>query len=124
MRQMRRMTNQMNHMLSDPFGGFGLLGGLGIPSIMGMGAGPLMPRMAQFNPQPPMNRLLAVTGSPNGGMSFSSSSSVFCMSSGANGQPQVYKETSTTRTGPNGTKETRRTVEGNLMLYLSKEDVT
>lgn len=112
MRQMRRMTNQM---MSDPFGGFGLFGGLGIPSIMqmGMGAGPLMPRMTAFNP-PPMNRLLtSAAGSPNGGVSFSSSSSsVFCMSSG-NGQPQVYKESSTIRTGPNGVKETRRTVEGN-----------
>lgn len=112
MRQMRRMTNQM---MSDPFGGFGLFGGLGIPSIMqmGMGPGPLMPRMTAFNP-PPMNRLLtSAAGSPNGGVSFSSSSSsVFCMSSG-NGQPQVYKESSTIRTGPNGVKETRRTVEGN-----------
>lgn len=118
MRQMRRMTNQM---MSDPFGGFGLFGGLGIPSIMQMGAGSLMPRMGAnlFNAVPPMNnRLLAIAGqSPNGlngGMSFSSSSSsVFCMSNGPNGQ--VYKETSSTRTGPNGTKETRRTVEGNTL---------
>lgn len=111
MRQMRRMTNQM---MSDAFGGFGLFGGLGIPSIMSMGMGsPLMPRMAGFNALP-MNRLLsAPAGSPNGGVSFSSSSSVFCMSSGGNGQPQVYKESSTIRQGPNGVKETRRTVEGN-----------
>lgn len=107
MRQMRRMTNQM---FSDPFGGFGLFGGMGImqPSIMQMGVNPLMPRIA---PMPTMNRLLAATGPP-GGVSYSSSSSVFCMSSGSNGQPQVYKETSSTRTGPNGLKETRRTVEG------------
>lgn len=114
MRQMRRMTNQM---FSDPFGGFGLLGGgmlggMGMPSIMQMGAAPLMPRMGFSSP--PMNRLLtSAVGSPNA--SFSSSSSVFCMSSAPGQMPQVYKETSSTRTGPNGVKETRRTVEGKTL---------
>ena len=108
MQQMRRMTNQM---MSDPFGGF--LGGFGMPGMMMGGLGTsLMPRLGGFSamPMPTMNnRLLSAGG---GGVSFSSSSSTFCMSTGANGQPQIYKETSSTRTGPNGLKETRRTVEG------------
>lgn len=103
MRRMRQMTNQM---ISDPFAGFG--GMFGMPSIMDMGAGSLMPRMNNGFSQ--MNRLLAAPV-PNAGMSYSSSS-VFCMSSNGNGQPQIYKETSSTRTAPNGVRETRRTVEG------------
>lgn len=33
------------------------------------------------------------------------------MSSGADGRPQVYQETSSVRNGPDGIKETRRTVQ-------------
>lgn len=103
MRQMRQITNSLFN--NDPFGMFG-----GMPSIgssMGMGMG-LIPS-SRFSPMP-MNRLLQA---PQMGMSssFSSSSSVFCMSNDGSGQPQIYKETSSVRTGPNGVKETRRTVE-------------
>lgn len=110
---MRRMR-QMSQMMSDPFGGFGLFGGnMGIPSIMDMSAGSLMPRMApmQNNAFNGMNRLLSAQMGGAPAVSYSSSS-VFCMSSNGNGQPQIYKETSTMRSGPNGIRETRRTVEG------------
>ena len=101
MRQMRQITNSLfSH---DPFNMFGM-GGIG--GNMG-----LMPA-ARFAPMPTMNRLLA---SPfqigPSSSSYSTSSSVFCMSSDGSGQPQVYKETSSIRTGPDGVKETRRTVE-------------
>jgi hypothetical protein len=61
----------------------------------------------EFPQMQPMNRLLSV---PQNGMAYSTSS-VFSMSSGPDGQPQVYKATSSTRTGPGGVKETRKTVE-------------
>lgn len=107
MRQMRQITNSLfNH---DPFGMFGM------PSI-GSSMG-LLPA-ARFNPMAgmqSMNRLLAgpMSMSP-ASSSFSSSSSVFCMSNDGSGQPQIYKETSSVRTGPNGVKETRRTVEDSM----------
>lgn len=110
--RMRQMTNQM---ISDPFAGFGMFG---MPSIMNMGAGSLMPRMNN-NGFSQMNRLLAAPPLANGmsnGMSSYSTSSVFCMSSNGNGQPQIYKETSSMRAGPNGVRETRRTVEGKSLL--------
>jgi Myelodysplasia-myeloid leukemia factor 1-interacting protein len=126
MRQMRHMTNQM--MRGDPFGGFGLFGGMRIPSIMDMGAGShsqhlsLMPHMnMNMNMNhgfPDMSRLLAVPQGSTPGVSYSSSS-VFCMSSNGNGQPQIYKETSSMRAGPNGVRETRRTVEGTYYAYTS-----
>lgn len=118
MRQMRHMSQQM--MRGDPFGGFGLFGGMRIPSIMDMGAGShsLMPHMnMNMNINhgfPDMSRLLAQGSAP--GVSYSSSS-VFCMSSNGNGQPQIYKETSSMRAGPNGVRETRRTVEGMLIHH-------
>ena len=103
------MTNQM---ISDPFASFGMFG-MGMPNIMNMGAG-LMPRMNN-NGFSQMNRLLAAPQVANG-MSSYSTSSVFCMSSNGNGQPQIYKETSSMRAGPNGVRETRRTVEGKCLL--------
>jgi hypothetical protein len=117
MRRMRHMTNQM--MGGDPFGGFGLFGGMRIPSIMGAGSHSLMPHMnMNMNINhgfPDMSRLLAVPQGATPGVSYSSSS-VFCMSSNGNGQPQIYKETSSMRAGPNGIRETRRTVEGKYLV--------
>lgn len=105
MRSMRQMNNMLNSLFSDPFG---MLGG-GMESIaagpaFGMRHNALMPAM--FTP-PPMNRLLNM--GPVDGASFCSSS-VISMTSGPNG-PQVYQATSSTRTGPGGIKETRKTVQ-------------
>lgn len=90
---------QMNQM--SPFGsmfGGGLFGG----GMMGGG-------MLGF---PPMNNLFdnmsSISNDPNC-HSFSSST-VMTMSSGPNGQPQVYQASSTTRSAPGGIKETKKTV--------------
>ncbi|XP_034247569.1 myeloid leukemia factor 2 isoform X2 [Thrips palmi] len=90
---------QMNQM--SPFGGMfggGLFGG----GMMGGG-------MLGF---PPMNNLFdnmsSFSNDPNC-HSFSSST-VMTMSSGPNGQPQVYQASSTTRSAPGGIKETKKTV--------------
>lgn len=101
MRQMRQITNNLFN--NDPFGMFGM------PSIASSMS--LMP--SRFGGMPNMNRLLSAPVMHHPGMSssFSSSSSVFCMSNDGSGQPQIYKETSSIRTGPDGVKETRRTVE-------------
>lgn len=81
----------------------------GMPSFGNNSMG-LLPTSRFVMPQ--MNRLLSAP--PMGissSSSYSTSSSVFCMSNDGSGQPLVYKETSSVRTGPNGVKETRRTVE-------------
>uniref|UniRef100_A0A182N3X3 Myeloid leukemia factor n=1 Tax=Anopheles dirus TaxID=7168 RepID=A0A182N3X3_9DIPT len=108
MRSMRQMSNMLNSLFSDPFGM--MVGGGGMESIaagpaFGMRHNALMPFMAA---PPPMNRLLGV-GGPTDAPSFCSSS-VISMTSGPNG-PQVYQATSSTRTGPGGIKETRKTVQ-------------
>lgn len=109
MRSMRQMNNMMNSLFADPFGMFGGGGGMESiagPSLMGprMGGGALMPFMG--GPSMSMNRLLNGNGD---GTSYCTSS-VFSMTSGPNG-PQVYQATSSTRTGPGGIKETRKTVQ-------------
>lgn len=107
MRSMRQMNNMMNSLFADPFGMFGGGGMESIagPSLMGPRAGgALMPFMG--GPSMNMNRLLNGNGD---GTSYCTSS-VFSMTSGPNG-PQVYQATSSTRTGPGGIKETRKTVQ-------------
>jgi hypothetical protein len=90
---MRQMNNMMNSLFADPFmmlgGGFG-----GFPNNALM-MGPSRNQMMI----PQMNRLLAGDGMGNDGLSYSSSS-VFSMSSGPDGRPQVYQASSSTRTGP------------------------
>lgn len=82
--------------------------GMMMPFGFGMGAaGGLPGGMAG------MNRLLMGSGmgdGAGGGASFSSSQ-VISMSRGADGRPQVYKATSSTKTGPGGVKETQKTVQ-------------
>ncbi|XP_049876401.1 myeloid leukemia factor isoform X2 [Pectinophora gossypiella] len=105
MRHMRQMNNMMNSLFSDPFG---MLGGGGPLAIGGPRHGSsLMPFMPQM---PSLNRLFS--GDLDGmgtGSSFSSSTVV--MSSGPGGNPQVYSSTSSTKIGPNGVKETRKTLQ-------------
>lgn len=116
MRSMRQMQNQMmSNMLTDPFRMFGMPGMGGMIGMGGMGMGDfgsaLQPRlMGHSSPFPTMNLNRLLTG-PEGGMSYSSSSVFSVMSSGGDGRPQVYHETSSVRNGPDGLKETRRTVQ-------------
>lgn len=110
MNSMRQMQNHMmSNMLTDPFRMFGM------PGMGGLGGfpGALQPRAMQMQPFPGMNlnRLLSGGGGPDGGVSYSSSSVFSVMSSGSDGRPQVYQETSSVRRGPDGLKEVRRTVQ-------------
>lgn len=107
MSSMRHMQNQMmSSMMSDPFRMFGM------PQISYAPMGRMLANLGPSNPfggmGMNMNRLLA---GPENGISFSSSSVVSVMSSGADGRPQVYHETSSVRNGPGGIRETRRTVQ-------------
>lgn len=103
LRHMRQMNNMMNSLFSDPFG---MLGGGGPLALTGSRHSmmPIMPQM------PSLNRLFAdMDGSMGTGSSFSSSTVI--MSSGPNGKPQVYSTSSSTKIGPNGVKETRKTLQ-------------
>lgn len=103
MRAMRQMNNMMNSLIANPFGMFGAMDSIAGPSLAGPRGGlSLMPHMG---PNMHMNRLL----NSNDGTMYSSSS-VFSMTSGPDG-PQVYQATSSTRAGPGGIKETRKTVQ-------------
>lgn len=105
---MRQMSNMMNS-LFDPFG---MMGGM---NNMGSIAGPNRNTMMPFFPQmPTMNRLLSPDFNMSPQMSYSSSS-VISMSAGPDGRPQqVYQATSSTRTGPDGIRETKKTVQDSL----------
>ncbi|KAL0822046.1 hypothetical protein ABMA28_005416 [Loxostege sticticalis] len=106
MRHMRQMNNMMNSLFSDPFG---MLGGGGPLALTGPRHGSsLMPFMPQM---PSLNRLFSadMDGHMSAGSSFTSSTVV--MSSGPNGKPQVYSSSSSTKVGPNGVKETRKTLQ-------------
>ncbi|XP_068617651.1 myeloid leukemia factor isoform X2 [Battus philenor] len=108
MRHMRQMNNMMNSLFSDPFS---MLGGAGPLAITGAGHGTsLMPFMPQM---PSLNRLFTGNFGLDGHMGASSSfsSSTIVMSSGPNGKPQVISSSSSTKIGPNGIKETRKTLQ-------------
>ncbi|XP_045775095.1 myeloid leukemia factor isoform X3 [Maniola jurtina] len=105
MRHMRQMNNMMNSLFSDPFG----MMGESPLSIMGARRGnALMPYMPQM---PSLNRLFADVADGHGMGASSFSSSTVVMSSGPNGNPQIYSSSSSTKIGPNGVKETRKTLQ-------------
>lgn len=100
--QQQQQHHQQQHMM--PFGGIGAFGPAG--------------GMANFNrlmmadlSSGGGSSSLMVGGSGGGvGTSFSSSQ-VVTMSRGPDGRPQVYKATSSTKTGPGGVRETQKTVQ-------------
>lgn len=108
---MRQMQNHMmSNMLTDPFrmfntglGGFGALA----PRSQLMHSSPMHSALMHSSPMN-LNRLLS---GPQDGVSFSSSSTFSVMAPGSDGRPQIYHETSSTKMGPDGLKETRRTVQ-------------
>ncbi|KAJ2940385.1 hypothetical protein O0L34_g62 [Tuta absoluta] len=110
MRTMRQMNNMMNSLFSDPFGMMGGMGAMG-GSPLAIG-GPrhgssLMPFMPQM---PSFDRLFS--GDMEGmGAASSFSSSTVVMSNGPGGKPQIYSSSSSTKVGPNGIKETRKTLQ-------------
>lgn len=106
MRSFRQMNNMMNSMMSsDPFDPFGGMFSLAAPPTM-PSRNALMPfQFPDMNP----NRLL-MGNMPDAGVSFSSSSYV-SMSHGPDGKPLVYKATSSTKAGPGGVLETKKSVQ-------------
>ncbi|XP_039953272.1 myeloid leukemia factor isoform X1 [Bactrocera tryoni] len=112
--QMRSMNRLMNSFMPDPFN-------MLAPFDPGFQQNALMERSNQhvanpmgglfgFPAMPNINRLLSADiGSPNGASYCSSS--VITMSSGPDGRPQIYQATTSTKTGPGGIRETRKTVE-------------
>uniref|UniRef100_A0A0K8VI73 Myeloid leukemia factor n=1 Tax=Bactrocera latifrons TaxID=174628 RepID=A0A0K8VI73_BACLA len=112
--QMRSMNRFMNSFMPDPFN-------MLAPFDPGFQQNALMERSNQhvanpmgglfgFPAMPNINRLLSADiGSPNGASYCSSS--VITMSSGPDGRPQIYQATTSTKTGPGGIRETRKTVE-------------
>ncbi|GBP08920.1 Myeloid leukemia factor [Eumeta japonica] len=107
MRHVRHMNSMMNSLLSDPFGMFGGGGPLAIDAARGGSS--LVPFMPQM---PSLNRLFSADlGSGSMGTGSSFSSSTIMMSSGPLGKPQVISTSSSTRIGPNGVAETRKTLQ-------------
>ncbi|KAF7286502.1 hypothetical protein GWI33_005138 [Rhynchophorus ferrugineus] len=108
MRQMRSMDHMMNSMFQDSFAMGGMFRDFANPRA-GMHS-----LMSPFGMMSNFNRLMSSSldsmAGPIGNCNYSSSSTVISMTSGPDGQPQVYKATSSTKVGPGGVKETQRTV--------------
>ncbi|KAL7735806.1 hypothetical protein ACLKA6_017810 [Drosophila palustris] len=114
--QMRSMNRLMNSFMPDPFSMLAPS-----PFDPGFQQGALMERSPQamapmggglfgFPPMPTFNRLLnADIGAPSGA-SFCQSN-VMTVSTGPDGRPQIYQASSSTKTGPGGVRETRKTVQ-------------
>ncbi|CAD7012573.1 unnamed protein product [Ceratitis capitata] len=112
--QMRQMNRLMNSFMPDPFNMLAPFdAGFQQNALMERAnthAGNPMGGLFGFPAMPNMNRLLSADiGAPNGASYCSSS--VITMSSGPDGRPQIYQATSSTKTGPGGIRETRKTVE-------------
>ncbi|KAL9876970.1 myeloid leukemia factor isoform 2-T3 [Glossina fuscipes fuscipes] len=111
--QMRSMNRLMNSLMPDPFNMLtpfdssfqqnALMERQNNPNVGGLFGFPGMPNM---------NRLLSADIGSNGASYCSSS--VITMSSGPDGRPQIYQATSSTKTGPGGIRETRRTVQDSM----------
>lgn len=118
MRSMRQMNTMMNSMFADPFAMFNpfdsMHGVMGPSALTGAPQHPLRHNVMMpfgFPAITNMNRLLNPDmGGDVDGASFSSSR-VVTMTQGPDGRPQVYQATSSTKTGPGGVRETRKTVE-------------
>lgn len=119
--QMRSMNRLMNSLMPDPFNMLTPFdNGLQNNALMERhgghsGHGGSMGGLFGFPAMPNMNRLLSADiGSPNGIGSSYCSSSVISMSSGPDGRPQIYQATSSTKSGPGGIRETRKTVQDSV----------
>ncbi|XP_017839035.1 myeloid leukemia factor isoform X1 [Drosophila busckii] len=114
--QMRSMNRLMNTFMPDPFNMLGAS-----PFDPGFQQNALMDRNQQammpmggglfgFPAMPNFNRLLNADIGANNGASFCQST-VMTMSSGPDGRPQIYQASTSTKTGPGGVRETRKTVQ-------------
>ncbi|XP_037806924.1 myeloid leukemia factor isoform X2 [Lucilia sericata] len=112
--QMRSMNRLMNSFMPDPFNMLtNFDGGFQQNALMERQNPHPMGGLFGFPAMPNMNRLLTADIGNNGGAAFCSSS-VITMSSGPDGRPQIYQATSSTKTGPGGIRETRRTVQDSV----------
>ncbi|XP_034478326.1 myeloid leukemia factor isoform X2 [Drosophila innubila] len=114
--QMRSMNRLMNSFMPDPFNMLAPS-----PFDPGFQQGALMERSQQamapmggglfgFPPMPTFNRLLNADIGATNGASFCQSN-VMTVSTGPDGRPQIYQASSSTKTGPGGVRETRKTVQ-------------
>ncbi|KAH8384704.1 hypothetical protein KR093_005653 [Drosophila rubida] len=114
--QMRSMNRLMNSFMPDPFNMLAPS-----PFDPGFQQGALMERSQQamapmggglfgFPPMPSFNRLLNADIGANNGALFCQSN-VMTVSTGPDGRPQIYQASSSTKTGPGGVRETRKTVQ-------------
>ncbi|EDW77143.1 uncharacterized protein Dwil_GK22209 [Drosophila willistoni] len=116
--QMRSMNRLMNSFMPDPYQmqaigspfdppGFPQPGALMERSQMGA-----MPAMNLFGMpvMPNFNRLINADIGAGNGSSFCQST-VITMSSGSDGRPQIYQASTSSKTGPGGVRETRKTVQ-------------
>ncbi|XP_033253833.1 myeloid leukemia factor-like isoform X7 [Drosophila miranda] len=106
--QMRSMNRLMNTFMPDPF----MLGSPFDPGFQQGGPHQMasMPAMGMLPMMPNFNRLLNADIGANPGASFCQST-VMTMSSGPDGRPQIYQASTSTKTGPGGIRETRKTVQ-------------
>ncbi|KAH8285383.1 hypothetical protein KR054_008465 [Drosophila jambulina] len=130
--QMRSMNRLMSSFMPDPFmqaspfdPGFQQSALMERPQMPAMSAMGLfgMPMMPNFNrllnageyfpplfPKKPFKRDLFIDIGANPGGSYCQST-VMTMSSGPDGRPQIYQASTSTKTGPGGVRETRKTVQ-------------
>ncbi|XP_017010123.2 myeloid leukemia factor isoform X4 [Drosophila takahashii] len=111
--QMRSMNRLMNTFMPDPFMQVSPFDpGFQQGALMERPQMPAMPAMGLFGMpmMPNFNRLLNADIGANPGASFCQST-VMTMSSGPDGRPQIYQASTSTKTGPGGVRETRKTVQ-------------
>ncbi|XP_055372281.1 myeloid leukemia factor isoform X2 [Condylostylus longicornis] len=102
---MRQMNSLMGSLMPDPFNMLTPFDNFGSNTMRAPMGG-----LFGFPGIPNLNRLLSGDIPENNGASYCSSS-VIQMTSGPDGRPQVYQATSTSKTGPGGVRETRKTVQ-------------
>ncbi|XP_035725219.1 myeloid leukemia factor-like isoform X2 [Vespa mandarinia] len=114
MRTMRQMSSIMNSFFTDPFGMMGQNALTDSQERSGVHHNEMQMMPFAFPTMPAMNFNRLFTNfdnlATNGNCHSFTSSSVMTMASGADGRPQVYQETMSTRTAPGGVKETKKTV--------------
>ncbi|XP_020801155.1 myeloid leukemia factor isoform X3 [Drosophila serrata] len=111
--QMRSMNRLMSSFMPDPFMQASPFDpGFQQSALMERPQMPAMPAMGLFGMpmMPNFNRLLNADIGANPGASYCQST-VMTMSSGPDGRPQIYQASTSTKTGPGGVRETRKTVQ-------------
>jgi len=112
---MRQMNNMMSSMF-NPFGDAGMIGGgmnqnMGLMPFGGPGRGPMMPMMPDIGQlMQSMQNMHNMPTDPNNYSFSSSRSTVVSYGNSPDGRPQVYQESSSSRSGPGGVREVQKSV--------------